>query len=289
TRARPLPGLLHRSRRAPRAPRDEAAARDRRALRRPAAPAVREHPRRRAPARVRSGDRPAVRPPGRDVRPVDGLLPGGRALLRPLGQRGGEAQAAHLPPEAGPLARRLRRLLERAGKAGQVRPEAAEGEVTTTAAAFARARAGSLAERVDARVVVLVVLYAYFMALIAVGGHDHWDRFYVPDLSPAFLDLRSVTSAWECTRKGIEVLASNPCDPWGRPANYPRLWLVPSSLGLGQSSTVPLGLVTAILFFGSFLLIVLRRTGTDGLLLGLALVSQVVMFVVERGTADLLL
>ena len=39
-----------------------------------------------------------------------------------------------------------------------------------------------------------------------------------PGERPAFFDLRC-TSAWECERKGVDVLPVNPCDPRGRPAD----------------------------------------------------------------------
>jgi len=134
----------------------------------------------------------------------------------------------------------------------------------------------------------LSIVYGYFLALIALGGRRHWDVFYVPDLQPAFLDMHSITSAWECTRKGIEVLAANPCDPTGRPANYPRLWLLLAPLGLGQEATVALGLLTALAFFVAAALLLRSASLGEGLLVGTALVSPPVMLGVERGNADLL-
>src|SRR6185437_12822024 len=98
------------------------------------------------------------------------------------------------------------------------------------------------------RAAVAAILVCYFVALLALGGHAAWGKLGVPEHSPAFLDLRSVTSGWECTRRGIPVLAVNPCDPLQRPANYPSVWMKVSWLGLGQGDTVPLGIVVAIAF-----------------------------------------
>ena len=138
------------------------------------------------------------------------------------------------------------------------------------------------------RPIALAMLFGYFLALVAAGGHDHWDVFYVADLRPAFVDLRSVTSAWECTRDGVEVLAANPCDPGGRPANYPRLWLLPSWTGAGEETTMALGIATAVVFFGSFFALVGPVGALEGLVYGVALTSPVVMLGVERGNADLI-
>jgi hypothetical protein len=143
---------------------------------------------------------------------------------------------------------------------------------------------------VRGRAIVVFSLYGYFAALIAQGGHLAWGWFQVPDISPSFLDLRSVTSGWECVRKGVDVLAQNPCDPLSRPANYPRMWMWPSFLGLGQSSTLILGLLVAASFFIGALAFMGRIDRlTDALVWVVLLISPAVMLGVERGNADLVL
>lgn len=132
-------------------------------------------------------------------------------------------------------------------------------------------------------------LYGYFVALVAQGGHLAWSWFQVPATTPSFLDLRSVTSGWECTRKGVDVLVRNPCDPFPRPANYPRIWLWPASLGLGQSSTLILGIIVAGAFFvGAFVLMGRVERPLDVGVWVALLVSPAVMLGVERGNADLI-
>jgi hypothetical protein len=105
------------------------------------------------------------------------------------------------------------------------------------------------------RFLVAGVIAAYFLVLTVLGGLSAWDRLGVGHVEPSFLDMRSVTSAWECDRQGVPVLPHNPCDPFDRPANYPKIWLWPSVLGLGQGATVPLAVATAVIFFGSFLVL----------------------------------
>ena len=145
----------------------------------------------------------------------------------------------------------------------------------------------------DGRLVLVGLLLAYFLALLALslegGSAEAWRRFGVFSLDPSFADMRSVTSAWECARAGIEVVPANPCDPWGRPANYPSLWLAPAFLGLGQESTAYLGVATALVFFASFLIVIGRARPLDGLVYAAALCSPAVMLGVERGNVDLLL
>jgi len=139
------------------------------------------------------------------------------------------------------------------------------------------------------RATAAALVGAYFLALLARGGHRAWGHFGVWALSPRFLDLRSVTSAWECARRGLAVMPVNPCDPLGRPANYPSIWLLPSHLGLGVGSTEVLGFATAVCFFVAALSVVPSGASVvHGCLYGLALCSPAVMLGVERGNADLL-
>ena len=134
------------------------------------------------------------------------------------------------------------------------------------------------------------VLVTYFLVLILLGGHSKWYELGVRQMSPVFADLRSVTSAWECTREGIPILPRNPCDPWDRPANYPRLWMAPAFLGLGQGSTFGLGLGIDALFLFSALAIIPRQSPRfETAIYGLAICSPAVMLGVERANVDLML
>jgi Glycosyltransferase family 87 len=139
------------------------------------------------------------------------------------------------------------------------------------------------------RIVAGTIVATYFVVLLVRGGHRAWGHFGVWALSPKFLDTRSVTSAWECARKGAAVLPVNPCDPLRRPANYPSIWLLPSHLGLGVGSTNALGWAIGVCFFIAALFVLPREASTSlGLVFGFALCSPAVMLGVERGNADLL-
>ena len=143
-------------------------------------------------------------------------------------------------------------------------------------------------ERQRARLLVLVALVVYFAALAAIGGHSRWDRLGVPPGALSFQDMRNVTGAWECTRRGIAVLPVNPCDPYHRPADFPKIWLALSGLGLGKGDTVALGTGLAVVFFAAALLVVPAGASLlAGLLYAVALCSPAVMLGVERGNPDL--
>jgi hypothetical protein len=144
------------------------------------------------------------------------------------------------------------------------------------------------------RLLVAALLGGYFALIAALGGYTAWGRLGVPPEGTRnnlwFADLRNVTTAWECARHGIAVLPRNPCDPWQRAANYPRLWLFPSFLGLGEGSTFALGLVLAALFLVAALAVIPRGAGLRaGTLYAAALCSPAVMLGVQRGNVDLLL
>jgi Glycosyltransferase family 87 len=144
--------------------------------------------------------------------------------------------------------------------------------------------------RQRARLLVAGALVAYFALFEALGGHDRWGRLGVPTASLTFLDLRNVLSAWECDRRGIAVLPVNPCDPYHRPADFPRIWLLPSFLGIGPGSAVTIGILLALVFFVAAVLVVPAGAGVGtGLAYVLALCSPAVMLGVERGNPDLLL
>lgn len=152
------------------------------------------------------------------------------------------------------------------------------------------ARLAQVLGRQRARLAATVSVGAYFALLESLGGHDAWTRFGVPAMRPAFFDLHSVTSAWECTRRGIAVLPTNPCDPLQRSANYPRLWLLPSHLGLGQGDTFVIGLVLAVLFLAAAVVVLPADASVKtGLAYAAVLCSPAVMLGVERGNVDILL
>jgi hypothetical protein len=147
--------------------------------------------------------------------------------------------------------------------------------------------------RRDGRLVVLAALVAY-AAILAYPHYSayepNWTRMGVSDTPVRFADMRSVTSGWECVRKGEHVLVHNPCDPLGhRPANYPNLWMRLAFLGLGPRDTTALGLIVGVVFLASIFFLAGPLTLSVGLLWSALVTSPSVMLGINRGNVDLFL
>lgn len=116
-----------------------------------------------------------------------------------------------------------------------------------------------------------------------------WGFFGVAPLYPRFADTRVITSGWDCARRGIDVLRSNPCDPWNRPMNYPRLWLLPGYLGLGSEATPYVAITLVTIFLISVFLLLGPVSARQALYYLLVMFSFPVMLLIERGNNDLLI
>ena len=139
-----------------------------------------------------------------------------------------------------------------------------------------------------ALLVALAAGFGAYMALLSMPARlAQWYALGVPPLGDDFGDLRVVTAGWDCWRRGLDVLVANPCDPWARPMNYPRLWLLPSLLGLGESATAVLGIALCLGFLGAMMLLVGRLGLANTIIYGAALASPAVLLAVERGNTDL--
>src|SRR4028119_2314099 len=153
--------------------------------------------------------------------------------------------------------------------------------------------------RLDGRILLFAILIAYFMPIAIATNFfsnypDSWIKFnfiypLVHTMLPSFADLRVLTSGAECIRLGYDVLIVNPCDPWQRPMNYPRIWSVPASWGLDQSHTVILGILFGLLFFSLVFVTIKRLNYIEALFYALILCSPSVMLAIERGNNDLII
>jgi hypothetical protein len=145
---------------------------------------------------------------------------------------------------------------------------------------------------VDGRLLVVAMLAVYF-AVVSVPrllfDEDIWRLLGVPAESTIFYDARNVAAAADCRRLGHDPLVDNPCDPSGRPMNYPRMWLLLRFTGLHQSHTPVFGAAIVLLFITSVLFLVGRLTLRQGAIVAAALCSPAVMFAVERANMDLVL
>ena len=152
------------------------------------------------------------------------------------------------------------------------------------------ARTDRAASRIDGRVlaVALVASYLGVVATARLGfGVDLWPWLGVPSHELAFVDALNVASGAECTRLGHDVLVDNPCDPLGRPLNYPRVWLLFSVVGMDPSWAGPLGATIVVVFLLSVWTLAGRLTLGEAVVYAAAVCAPAVMFGVERGQVDL--
>jgi hypothetical protein len=145
---------------------------------------------------------------------------------------------------------------------------------------------------VDGRVVILGAVAVY----VAIAGLVRllWDVdprpwLGVPPGPSLFFDTRNITAALECRRLGYDPLVENPCDPWGRPMFYPRVWLLLRWLGFDQSDTMALGVLIVVLFLISLCLLTRRISAGEGVVVAIAICSPAVMLALERANMDVVL
>ena len=158
-------------------------------------------------------------------------------------------------------------------------------------------------EKVDGRLITVVMVCAYFLLLFAGSRLQHrpyyqvWGKLAVPAVAStyqgltttSFVDLRSVLSCYDCTRQGYDVLYVNPCNPnrvIDGATPYPRIWWTLTPLGLSQRHTMALGFGLNVALFAGVLLFVGRLNRSEGVIYGLFLCSPPLMLLVERGNVD---
>jgi hypothetical protein len=143
------------------------------------------------------------------------------------------------------------------------------------------------ARGVDGRLVLAVLLALFVGALWLQDGY--WPRFGVPGARGLdFIDLRYWTTAWECVRDGVEIDPANPCDDQKRLIDHPRIWLAPHVLGLGEGSTVVLGLAVAAVFLVCVFAVIGRFSPWDAFVYAAVLCSPSVLLGIERANTDVI-
>ena len=74
----------------------------------------------------------------------------------------------------------------------------------------------------------LAVLLAFGGLCYAVdlyGWTQTWGALHLPTMYPPFADMRTVQGALPSIWHGFDPQLQNPGDPWGRPMNYPLVWI----------------------------------------------------------------
>ena len=142
-----------------------------------------------------------------------------------------------------------------------------------------------------------VSLYALFFVIVSLN--TKFNLLGVPTMQPSFADLRLITSASECFQTKGWTMNSASCDPWGRPFNYPSLWVkIFAALGITQINTMFIGTVEIVILSLSFFYWICRfrfsamfREGSalPWLFIFCFLLSPPILLLMERGNIDSLL
>ena len=116
-------------------------------------------------------------------------------------------------------------------------------------------------------------------------------------MSLPFADLRLVLSASDCAQHGGWSYNELNCDPWGRPFNYPSLWVkIFSVLGIVEKRTMLIGaiqiilLVIVVFWWVKFTLEATTTSRQSFLLIVVALIfliSPPFLLLMERGNVDI--
>jgi hypothetical protein len=113
-----------------------------------------------------------------------------------------------------------------------------------------------------------------------------WRWIGVPSTDWTFADTRFITQSIECMENGHDPYLDPRCDPFGRPYNYPPIWLELSRLSVRPATTKLIGIVIAASTFGALALILSSGLAASGALIVLSLLSPPILFGLERGNID---
>jgi hypothetical protein len=102
-----------------------------------------------------------------------------------------------------------------------------------------------------------------------------------------FLDIHFVLSSLECSRQGIDVYVTNPCDVLGRAFNYSPLLLWMAPIGVGSSATNMSGLIVDGVFLLSLACLPPPRRISEAVILLFGTLSTATAFAAERANLDL--
>ena len=139
----------------------------------------------------------------------------------------------------------------------------------------------------------------YLSFLLLLSKFSAFKILGVPTMSPSFADLRFITSASDCYSAGGWSMTGVSCDPWGRPFNYPSLWVrIFSFLDLGEAKTDILGILELVILSASLIYWVrwaYSRLNSDkpkeyfAILTIFILVSPPILLLAERGNVDIVI
>ena len=144
----------------------------------------------------------------------------------------------------------------------------------------------------------LLSMFSYALIGLLLGIFDKFSLLRVPVMEPSFADLRLVTTASECFQTSAWSILSESCDPWGRPFNYPSLWVkIFAALGVTEVHTWLIGICQIFILCLTFfywiwrfrLFSAGRANGLYRALVSSFLLSPPIFLLMERGNTDILM
>ena len=141
--------------------------------------------------------------------------------------------------------------------------------------------------------------FLYSSCLLLLSHFSAFKLLGVPTMTPSFADLRFITTSVDCYLNGNWSMSGMSCDPWGRPFNYPSLWIRLFALfRLGESQTIILGSIEIVILSASLIYWTrwaFRRLESPAqksffpFLVFLIFFSPPILLLAERGNVDILI
>jgi len=134
----------------------------------------------------------------------------------------------------------------------------------------------------------ILIMFHGLVAAACLGLWDGvFDAYRIPVLQPHFADMRSIPAlaAWN---EGRDLRIENPADPWGRPFNYPAIWVYLVHLLSRAGDPVAIFGFGQIALSLAFALWAVTRIGDAAgrLVLVLLFCSAPIVLLLERGNSD---
>jgi len=136
----------------------------------------------------------------------------------------------------------------------------------------------------------LMAVHGLVVAGALMGDWNRiFQRLYVQVVTPPFADLRTIPAAAASAAAGMDPLLQNPFDPWGRPMNYPRLWVaVGEFIGPGRGVVILGAFFAAVFSAACAWIVATQKTVAGAVAVFLVAVSASTWLAIERGNNDLL-
>ena len=138
----------------------------------------------------------------------------------------------------------------------------------------------------------------YSFVCLMLGLKSNFHLLGVPAMNLSYADLRLITTASECLQNSSWSIESASCDPWGRPFNYPTIWVkIFAFLGINEAHTQFIGGLQILILSSAFFYWVWEFRGRNEIKEGIIyltliagfLLSPPILLLMERGNIDTLI